>query len=149
MSLPQYILVNHPHIIHEIIDGEAILVNLENGSYYSTDQVGAAVWDQIERGAPVAAIRAQVLSAYNGDPSEIGTAVDALLQQLLDERLVIPSETAAPDPVSTPAAPVEKSAFVTPVLRKYTEMEDLLLLDPIHDVDESGWPQRPPENSAQ
>jgi hypothetical protein len=29
-----------------------------------------------------------------------------------------------------------------PLLRKYTDMRDLLLLDPIHDVDEQGWPVR-------
>jgi hypothetical protein len=27
-----------------------------------------------------------------------------------------------------------------PVLNKYTDMQDLLLLDPIHEVDERGWP---------
>jgi hypothetical protein len=28
------------------------------------------------------------------------------------------------------------------VLERYTDMQELLLLDPIHDVDESGWPHR-------
>jgi hypothetical protein len=30
------------------------------------------------------------------------------------------------------------------VLQKYTDMADLLLLDPIHEVDEQGWPQPAP-----
>jgi hypothetical protein len=32
-------------------------------------------------------------------------------------------------------------------LHKYTDMEELLLLDPIHDVDETGWPNKSPERA--
>jgi hypothetical protein len=37
-------------------------------------------------------------------------------------------------------ADVLPAAFVAPVLHKHTDMQDLLLLDPIHEVDETGWP---------
>ena len=30
--------------------------------------------------------------------------------------------------------------FVPPTLEKYTDMQDLVLLDPVHEVDERGWP---------
>lgn len=35
----------------------------------------------------------------------------------------------------------DKLHFEEPIFHKYTDMEDLLLLDPIHDVDETGWPK--------
>jgi hypothetical protein len=35
-----------------------------------------------------------------------------------------------------------------PKLEKYTDMEDLLLLDPIHDVQEVGWPQTSGEKAG-
>jgi hypothetical protein len=35
---------------------------------------------------------------------------------------------------------IGKSPFEMPKLSKYTDMEDLLALDPIHEVDEMGWP---------
>jgi hypothetical protein len=28
------------------------------------------------------------------------------------------------------------------VIRKYEDMQDLLLIDPFHDVPEEGWPER-------
>jgi hypothetical protein len=31
----------------------------------------------------------------------------------------------------------------------YSDMRDLLMLDPIHDVAEEGWPSRPPEDLKQ
>jgi len=33
-----------------------------------------------------------------------------------------------------------RQPFSAPVLNAYTDMEELLLLDPIHDVDQAGWP---------
>jgi hypothetical protein len=35
---------------------------------------------------------------------------------------------------------IDKPPFEMPKLSKYTDMEDLLALDPIHEVDEMGWP---------
>ncbi len=35
-------------------------------------------------------------------------------------------------------------------MNKYTDMQDLLLLDPIHEVDETkGWPTRDPKSQAE
>jgi hypothetical protein len=39
----------------------------------------------------------------------------------------------------------DRPVFGQPVLEKFTDMADLLLLDPIHEVGEAGWPQRAPQ----
>ena len=44
--------------------------------------------------------------------------------------------------VSPMPAHQARGAYRTPVLSIYTDMQDLLLLDPIHDVDQAGWPTR-------
>ena len=43
---------------------------------------------------------------------------------------------------STPDGPSDglRAPFVAPELKRYADMQDLLLLDPVHDVDEKGWP---------
>ena len=33
-----------------------------------------------------------------------------------------------------------KKPYTAPAVQKYDDLEDLLLLDPIHEVDEAGWP---------
>jgi hypothetical protein len=38
-------------------------------------------------------------------------------------------------------------SWSSPVLSIYDDMQDLLLLDPIHDVDESGWPAIKPDGA--
>ena len=59
--------VNSPQVIYENIEGEVVLINLEKGLYYSTDQVGADVWDLMEAGCAVREMCAAIRTRYAGD----------------------------------------------------------------------------------
>lgn len=136
---------NSPHVIHEIIGGEAILLSLESGDYYSIDHVGATIWAQLEKQLTVNQIIEAVSMEYEGTATEIENGVGQLLEQLHQERLIIPSQNGQSQINSAPTVSANiktKSQFIMPLLQKYTDMEDLLLLDPIHDVSETGWPVR-------
>jgi DNA-binding NarL/FixJ family response regulator len=139
--------VNSPNVIHEIIDGEVVLINLETGSYYSIDSVGAVVWDYIGKGLSSSQIVEAIASQYNGEQATIDQGIQQLLIQLQAEQLIVPTEPPQsighPPPVNAAANEQTRPPFEAPVLHKYTDMEDLLLLDPIHDVDETGWPNSP------
>jgi len=144
--------INGPNVIHEIIDGEAVLVNLNNGSYYSVDQVGADIWRHIEQGAPVGQIIDAIAHQYVGDREDVKNGVNQLVGQLQQESLIVPVEAGQSDANASPHATAstdhkDRPRFEEPTLHKYTDMEDLLLLDPIHDVDETGWPHEKPENT--
>ena len=74
-------------------------------------------------------------------PAEVDDAVIEFVGRLVDEGLVRP----APD--GHPSTPIPEAGgaggpFTRPTITVYSDMEDLLLLDPIHDVDETGWPVR-------
>ena len=138
----EHFRANTPQTIHEVIEGEVILVNLETGAYFSTDLAGAAVWQAILRGLSEEEIIAQLTAQFSGEAEEIHAGVQALIRELLSEGLIVP-DAAVEASTATPTTTMPDSAkprFVAPMLHKYTEMADLLLLDPIHDVDDSGWP---------
>ena len=44
--------------------------------------------------------------------------------------------------------PEERLWFEAPSLEKYTDMQDLVLLDPVHEVDQTGWPRQQPDDEA-
>jgi hypothetical protein len=144
-----YFQVNSPNVIHEVIDGEAVLVNLESGSYYSVDKIGAVIWEHIQNGLGFSQIVEAVTNRYEGDQAEIEQAMRQLFVQLQEEQLIVPIEAPQTNGHVPAIAPngQDKPQFEAPVLHKYTDMEDLLLLDPIHDVDESGWPNTNPNNA--
>jgi Coenzyme PQQ synthesis protein D (PqqD) len=141
--------VNAPHVIHESIDGEVIVINLGTGSYYSLKGSGAAVWHALDQGRSTAHDLVDALEAlYEGSREEFAAGVQHILRLLRDEGLIVEAETAV-----VAAAPVEeptgsKMAFELPNLEKFTDMQDLVLLDPVHEVDATGWPQPRPDDAA-
>lgn len=142
--------VNSPNVIHETIDGEVVLINLETGSYYSIDHIGAIVWDHLKKGLNSNQIVTAIVSQFDGEQADISAGIQRLLDDLQVEQLIVPGEATSNGghvPGMDEAANTGiKPSFEAPILHKYTDMEDLLLLDPIHDVDESGWPNTNPNN---
>ena len=141
MSSSQSYHINQPAVISEVIDGEAIVVNLDSGAYYSLRDSACVAWELFAQQMPAAMVVAQMVSRYDAAPGVIATAVETLLAELLQENLLVAVE-AAPDALSSPRviAGDSRQPFALPVLEKFTDMADLLLLDPIHDVDDAGWP---------
>lgn len=142
-------LVNTAQVINEVIDGEAIMINLATGTYYSLDRVGGDVWALLEAATPPDQIVAELGRRYNGAEQKIRQGVDDLLTRLCEENLVIPCHAAEPvGTASLSPAPTTRPPFELPRLEKFTDMQDLILLDPVHEVDSRGWPHLPNETLA-
>lgn len=129
--------INTPKVVHETIEGEVVIINLDSGAYYSLDQAGAALWAELERGTGTADLARFVEAHYQADAGMAAAAVQALVTALAAEDLVQATGEATAQP---PYSNGQRAPFVAPVLQKHTDMQDLLLLDPIHEVDETGWP---------
>jgi hypothetical protein len=135
--------VNQPYVISETIEGETIVIHLTTGTYYSLQGTGAEVWESIAGAASAAEIAGDLAARYGIDPAEAEAAVTAVLGDLQAEDLIAPSEATART-ASSSAAPTG-GAFVAPTLSKYTDMQDLVLLDPVHEVTDAGWPEAKPQ----
>jgi hypothetical protein len=140
MAVHDVYRVNSPRVIYENIDGELILVHMEKGAYYTTDEVGALLWDLIELRCTVAEMREALGSHFEASPQEIEDGAGSFLEQLLAEDLVSREEPAADRMPPRHPLPIAKRAFRPPRLLTYRDMQDMLALDPIHDVEAAGWP---------
>ena len=139
------ITVNGDRIVHETIDGEVVLIDLETGAYYNLIGVGADIWAGIVQNASRRQLIAVLASRYATDVETMAAAVDALVDEMVAEEIV--AEEIVAEVASDSESPLSLDGasdlpFSPPILQKYTNMSDLLLLDPIHDVDEQGWPHR-------
>jgi hypothetical protein len=133
------------NIAHEIIDGEAVIINFDNGNYYSLNKTGAEIWDFIEKQATLMEIVEDLAGRYGGSNAEIEKNILPLLADLEKEALItIERESKSESLKQVTRTEIESKTgqpgFEVPALNKYTDMQELLLLDPIHEVDESGWP---------
>ena len=139
--MSEILCVDLPNIMHEMIDDEVVIVNLDNGSYYSFDGAGGRIWQTMcDERISLETLISKVKAGYAGDSDQIAGAVRDFVQRLRHEEL-IRVETDGAEKGGVEAASTEPvSDFVAPVLNKYTDMEALLLADPIHEVQEQGWP---------
>ena len=136
--------VTNPQAMHETIDGETIVIDLSTGTYYSLRGSGPTIWNAVASGASREAIIDDLENAYEATPGEIAKAMDAFLSELEAEQLIAQGNGAGPGapPTSPPAD--TRSPFEQPKLEKYEDMQDIILLDPVHMVDDQGWPHRAP-----
>lgn len=125
-------------IIHEMFGDETIIVNLDTGNYYSAQGVASVIWGFVMEGASEAGILKRVKGEFEGSSDEISVATAEFLDQLVAESLVDCEDVA--DGGGELEAGKRDKMFSVPILQKYTDMEEMLLLDPIHEVDEHGWP---------
>jgi hypothetical protein len=140
--------LNSPDVIAETIDGETILVNLVTGAYYSIEGSGADIWAGLMSGRDATAIAAGLVDSYDADESEIEAAVARLLDDLRGEQIVVEATPRPGGDSWTPSRAGERRPFVAPTLKKFTDMQDIILLDPVHEVDQRGWPHRAEEADA-
>jgi hypothetical protein len=131
-------------VVHETIDGESIVIDLASGNYHSLAGSGSAIWTMLAAGCDVNYVVAELCRIYDGDADEIRQAVDTIAHRLVAEGLLTPSDRsaahAAENAVGHEPHPADRGPFEPPTFETYTDMQSLLLLDPIHDVGAAGWP---------
>jgi hypothetical protein len=134
--------VNSPQVISETVGGETIIVNLASGHYFSLQGTAPDIWNGIERGDDAASIVHQLEQRYEatGD-GEISAAVHKLLDDFVAAELVVPDGNGTDQATSPPpAVEGDRTPFVAPGFATFTDMQDIILLDPVHEVDTRGWP---------
>lgn len=137
--------MNGPQVISETVGGETIIVNLATGHYFDLQGTAVEVWNGLVEGESTDAIVARLAACYSAADGEIEEAVSGLLVDLAAADLLVEEE----DGATAPAAPVARSddqqlpPFVPPTFATYTDMQDIILLDPVHEVDARGWPHAP------
>lgn len=137
--------INKPRFVHETFDDEIVLVDFESGNYFSLGKVGIEIVELIGKGKPKSMIIQELTARFDAQPDRIKREVDAYVKKLANEKIIVPDLRKSKSPASSQTKPPffkKKQKFESPVLEKYTDMKELLMLDPIHEVDDTGWPSR-------
>ena len=135
---------NRPTVISEIIDGEAVIIHLGTGNYYSLRGSASLLWDALEGGASTGDLLNLLRRTYDMDGAgvEVRRVVDGFLSELAADDLVVAGDDPAADGEPASLEGTGTRAFELPHVERYTDLQDLIKLDPVHDVDaEAGWPQ--------
>ena len=127
--------LNNPPVIAELLEGEIVAIDLDAGNYFSIRGKAAEVFGLLAGGSPLAAI---VRAAPGRDAAALGHDLLRFAERCLADNLLRPRKDACVTPVAAVLAP-----WTGDDLRyeTFTDMQNLLGLDPVHEADDKlGWP---------
>lgn len=131
--------INAPRIVHETIDGETVIIDSESGLYFNIEGSGVDLWQALAVGTRTSELITLFSQRYPEHASELPMLINQFVDELQQAQLITPST----DPSGSWSWSENSTSFQYPRLNQYTDMQELLLLDPIHEVDEQGWPLQP------
>ncbi|WP_263784457.1 PqqD family protein [Salinibacter grassmerensis] len=82
------VIVAAEHQTSAEVDGESVILDLEEGIYYGLNPVGARVWDQVQEPATVEEIVAAITAEYDVDSERCLKDVLSLLRDLKEDDLI-------------------------------------------------------------
>lgn len=129
----------NPALTIEDFGDEIILVNLHNGAYFSMKGTAAVVWKQLQRSQVMPHFLDQLSATYELGSNSL-QSLQQFLHQCVDDELILFDDGEAGHLARYDAPQSGKPSLPVPKYDKFTNMQDILLLDPIHDVGELGWP---------
>ena len=126
--------INAPDVVAEDLNGEVVILNLANGHYYSLRGIACAIWSLLLAGHAAQSI----FTSIEVSRPELVDGSSDFVKRLIELNLIRPRSDA--DTVS--AEPIgELWSGDGPAIEVYDDLAELMLADPIHDVDEqAGWP---------
>jgi hypothetical protein len=135
--------IDSNHIIYEEIDSELVVINLKNGCYYSLNESAALIWKLIANGNSIDNITGLLVAHFSIEPDGIPGEIVRIVSEFSHEQLLSPAveletktEMILPDDIKL------ADHFQSPVISKHSDIQEMLQLDPIHEVTDLGWPNK-------
>ncbi|MCA9461964.1 MAG: PqqD family protein [Nitrospira sp.] len=79
----------HEDVHCSILEGEAVLLNLDNGMYYSLNRVGTAIWELCDGQFTVSEILARICDRFDVAEEQAKQDLTVIASQLLEQHLLV------------------------------------------------------------
>lgn len=132
-------ILNEEKMFYDDSEGQLIIINFATGVYYSFDKMSSAVMQDLVAGTEPEMIL-KGLQDLNDCPDNIEDKLFEFINKLKDLEIIIAQEgnSEANQPVYEQEISADGYEFA---VDGFEEIADLLLMDPIHEVNEDmGWP---------
>ena len=141
-----YYQINQSRVIFEILNSEVIVVNFSTGDYFSLMHSAKPIWQLLDKGVTVSNIASLLAAHYQQDLTALTNDLNPFIEELLKEELIIPTvgERLPSEIRDLLSADLNLTCdYTPPIIHKYSDVQNLLKIDPVHDVTAAGWPNMP------
>src|SRR5271166_5393581 len=131
--------VDPAHVSHNRLQDDVIVINAASGAYYSGSGTAADVWTLISQGTTVSEAARILASEYTCEEATVLRDIDTCVRSLIDRGLIQENNKDARERVPYALPQAVRTTWTTPEFDEYTDMWDLIRLDPIHEFGDAGW----------
>ncbi|WP_051305946.1 PqqD family peptide modification chaperone [Desulfogranum mediterraneum] len=75
-------------LVHQELDGEMVILNIQSGQYFGIEEIGSRIWTMLEQGMRPAAMVQGLIAEYAVEETLCREQVAAFLDELLQEGLI-------------------------------------------------------------
>ncbi|MEO0426956.1 MAG: PqqD family protein [Pseudomonadota bacterium] len=119
--------IGSERVVSKVLDDEAVVINLDDGLYYSMDGVAVAIWCHLTGGGSMEALTTELGQRYPG----VGAATDdaaALLASLTEAGLL--REATGDGAAQAETEILWPEVYARPELLRYDDVAEMVALDP-------------------
>jgi len=113
--------INSFSVIHNTIEGEAVVMNLDTGMYFSFNHEASLIWQKIVE----TQFSEESIRRFAGPQNH------HFIEFLINQKLVSPEDATA---VAADSETLPGSLYEVAEWQEFSDMKELLLLDPVHDI---------------
>lgn len=85
---PTTVISRSQSVLSAEVDGEVVMLSIEQGCYYGLDDIGSDIWRRIQTPCSFAELVDNLITDYDADPVTIATDVQALLGRMAEQDVV-------------------------------------------------------------
>jgi hypothetical protein len=129
-------------VIFERFGEEVVAIHLGTGRYYSLPGAAGDAFLLLAKTPTIAELATALSAKYDATAEKIEADLIGFLSQLKDESLIVEERQATAQ--SLEASTVmngQRMHYLAPEVHSHRDLENLFLVDPIHEAGEAGWPQ--------
>ena len=134
-----FFTIDTKNVFFENFADENVIVNITKGNYYSMKGSAVVIWSLLENIFNISQLVSYIVDNYTISEEIAKPIVSKFIETLKNEELIVSLSEQEILPIILITD--DKKAFEEPIIEIFRDLQELLLLDPIHEVDEvQGWP---------
>ena len=85
----QSVISRNPEIIHSAMDGEVVMMSVDQGLFFGIDTIGAHIWNLLETPAKVEDLIEKLVTSYDGERSVCENDTLRFLNDMLMKKVIL------------------------------------------------------------
>jgi hypothetical protein len=123
--------IKSPEVVYDEIDGEYVIVDLASGKYFRIQGESGKLFSLIISGQ-------ELQTNKDSSSSRVTELIDSAVRTLVDNSIIREVTAQISAGISDETLSFDLNEFV---VEEFTDLQDIIGLDPIHEVDlNQGWP---------